>query len=66
MIELTHIWPEEKVIICNFNQFIKSFLKLFGVEYGNDISQFSVDMDCPGYLMKLIKDLFHPYKIYPR
>ena len=38
------------------------FLKLFGVEEVNGISPFSVDMDSPADLLKLIKYLFCPPK----
>ena len=41
-------------------------MKLFGMEDGNGLSIFAVDMDSPGDLMKLIKYFFHPTKIYPR
>ena len=45
---------------------MKPFLKLFGMEDGNGISPFTVDMDVPDDLMKLIKYLFSPTNIYPR
>ena len=55
-----HLWPEIKSIIFNFNQFMKPFLKIFGVEEGNGLSPFSVDMDIPADLIKPIEYFFRP------
>ena len=45
------IWYEIKGIIYNFNKCMKPFLKWFGVEKGNGLSTFSVNMDRPGELI---------------
>ena len=57
-----HIWTEIKVFICNANQFMKPFLKLFGVEEVNGLSPFAVDIDILYDLIKLIEYLFLPPK----
>ena len=56
------LWPEIKGIICNINQFMKPFLKIFGVEEGNGPSPFYVDMDTLYDLIKPTKGLFLPPK----
>ena len=57
MPSVTHLWSKVKIIIINANYFMKPFLKLFGVEYGNGLSPIDVDMDISGDLIKLIKYL---------
>ena len=63
--EVIQIFPKVKGTINNVNHFMKPFLKIFGMEYGNGISPFAVDMDDPSDLRKLITYLFHPTKRYP-
>ena len=53
---------EIKGIICNANQFMKPFLKIFVVEEGNGLSPFSVYMDTPAELINIIEDFFQPPK----
>ena len=45
---------------------MKTFLKIFGVEDGNYLSPFYVDMDSPGDIIKLIEYLFRPPKRHPK
>ena len=42
---------------------MKPFFNLFGVEEGNGISPFSVDIDSPADQINIIKDFFRPSKI---
>ena len=36
------------------------FLDLFGVEEGNGLSPFAVNIDTPGGLVRLVEKFFHP------
>ena len=53
---------QNKIIIFNLNQSIKTLFKIFGVEELNGLSQFYVDMESLVYIIKLIQYLFHPPK----
>ena len=63
---VAHIWNKPKRINLNVNQFIRTLFNLFGVKEVNGLSPFAVDMEIPGYLIKLIQDLFRLPKRYLR
>ena len=56
------MWEEVKGVIEVVNSWMMPFLKLFGVEVGNGLSPFAVDIDTPSDLLALIDQFFKPPK----
>ena len=51
-----HIWPEVMGIILALNSCMVPFLNTFGIEKGNCLSPFSVNIDSPHVLGELGKE----------
>eukprot|EP00957_Ditylum_brightwellii_P177655 13531902-Ditylum_brightwellii.AAC.1 len=55
---VTQLWPGLNNVIYTVKNAMKPFLKLFGVEEGNDLSPFAVDINSPHERIKCIQNFF--------
>lgn len=60
------LWPEVSRVIRMATAVTLPFLKLFGVEDGNGLSPFAVDIGSPDALADIVKEYFKPPKSDPR
>jgi len=56
------LWDEVQGVLEFTNLFMIPFLKLFGVEEGNGLSPFAVDISSPKDLLSLVETFFKPPK----